>query len=155
MARQISPQSFEQQIAGGRLDPVYVLIGPDGTRKTALVAQLVETIEDDLRPFNVDKLFPPDNREEARRQFWGLLQLARTLPMMAPRRVIVAAQAEKLMPVFKTGDDEAPAAGPEVLAGKRGRKAAPKSAGEAELEALESVLEGPFAVVRPRLRGHR
>jgi len=143
MARQISPQSFEQQIAGGRLDPVYVLTGPDGTRKTALVAQLVETIEDDLRPFNVDKLFPPDNREEARKQFWGILQLARTLPMMAPRRVIVAAQAEKLMPVFKAGNDEAPTAGPEVPAGKRGRKPAPKAAGEAELEALESYLKDP------------
>ena len=143
MARQISPQSFEQQIAGGRLDPVYLLTGPDGTQKAALVAQLIETIEDDFRPFNVDKLFPPDNREEARKQFWGILQLARTLPMMAPRRVIVAAQAEKLMPIFKAGDDESPPAGSEAPAGRRGRRPASKSAGEAELEALESYLRDP------------
>ncbi len=143
MARQITPQSFEQQAAGGRLEPVYVLTGPDGARKAELAARLVETIEEDFRPFNVDKLFPPDNREEARKQFWGILQLARTLPMMAPHRVIIAAQAEKLMPIFKAGDDETPPAGVEGPAGKRGRRSAPKAAGEAELEALEAYLKDP------------
>jgi DNA polymerase III delta subunit len=143
MARQITPQSFEEQAAGGRLEPVYVLTGPDGARKAELAARLVETIEEDLRPFNVDKLFPPDSREEARKQFWGILQLARTLPMMAPHRVIIAAQAEKLMPIFKAGDDETPPAGVEGPAGKRGRKSAPKAAGEAELEALEAYLKDP------------
>lgn len=145
MARQITPQTFEQQVAEGRLDPVYVLTGPDLAQKTLLVSQLVETIEEDFRPFNVDKLFPPDNREEARRQFWGMLQLAETLPMMAPRRVIVAAQAEKLMPIFKAGDDEASPAGGGAPALKKGRKAVPKAAGEAELDALHAYLERPSA----------
>jgi DNA polymerase III delta subunit len=142
MPRQITPQSLEQQIASGRLDPVYLLIGPDGALKTKLVTQLIESIEADFRPFNVDKLFPPDNREEARKQFWSVLQLARTLPMMVPRRIIVVVQAEKLMPLFKAGDDEAPepAAAP---AGKRGRRAVQKAAGEAELEALEEYLSSP------------
>lgn len=143
MARQITPQTFEQQIAAGRLDPVYVLTGPDLARKTLLVAQLVETIEEDFRPFNVDKLFPPDNREEARRQFWGILQLAQTLPMMAPRRAIIVAQAERLMPIFKAGDDEAPPAGGDATAPKKGRRAVPKAAGEAELDALDAYLKRP------------
>ena len=94
-------------------------------------------------PFNVDKLFPPDQRDEARKQFWTVLQLARTLPMMAPRRVIVVAQAEKLMPVFKAGDDEAPGPAEEARAGRKGRKAVQKAAGEAELEAFEEYLSNP------------
>lgn len=144
MARRITPQSFEQQIASGRLEPVYVLVGPDNAQKSALVAQLIESIEEDFRPFNVDKFFPPEHREEARKQFWTVLQLARTLPMMAPRRVVVVAQAEKLMAVFKAGDDEAPQPA-DAGAGRKGRKLAQKAAGEAELEALEEYLSRPVS----------
>jgi len=59
-----------------------------------------------------------------------------------PRRIIVVAQAEKLMQVFKAGDDEPtePAGAP---AGKKGRKAVQKAAGEAELEAFEEYLSNP------------
>ena len=143
MARQITPQSLEQQIAGGRLDPVYLLVGPDDALKVALVTRLIESIEEDLRPFNVDRLSPPDHREEARKQFWTVLQLARTLPMMAPRRLIIVSRAEKLMQVFRAGDDEPPAPAEDAPAGKKGRKAVQKAAGEAELEALEAYLSNP------------
>ena len=143
MARQVTPQSLEEFIVSGRLDPVYVLTGPDDALKAMLVTRLVESIEEDLRPFNVDKLFPPDHREEARRQFWTVLQLARTLPMMAPRRVIVVAQAEKLMQIFKAGDDEAPEPAEEAPPGRKGRKTVQKAAGEAELEAFEQYLSSP------------
>jgi DNA polymerase-3 subunit delta len=142
VARRITPQTFDQQITSGRLEPVYVLEGPDRALKAKLIEQLVETIEADLRPFNVDKLFPPEHREEARKQFWTVLQLARTLPMMAPRRVIVVAQADRLMPIFKADDEEPPRAAEEP-AGRKGRRAVPKAAGEAELDALEEYLARP------------
>jgi DNA polymerase III delta subunit len=67
VARQVTPQSLEQHIASGRFEPAYLLVGPDDVLKAKLVTQLVESIEEDLRPFNVDKLFPPDHREEARK----------------------------------------------------------------------------------------
>jgi DNA polymerase-3 subunit delta len=143
VARQVTPQSLEQQIASGRFEPAYLLVGPDDVLKAKLVTQLVESIEEDLRPFTVDKLFPPDHREEARKQFWTVLQLARTLPMMAPRRVIVVAQAEKLMQVFKAADDEAPEPAGDAPAGRKGRRVVQKAAGEAELEALEEYLANP------------
>jgi len=145
----VTPQSFEKQIASGRPQPVYLLTGPDDELKSRIVSLLVETIEPDFRPFNVDKFFPADMREDARRQFWGVMQLARTLPMMAPRRVIVIAQAEKLMPIFKQADDEAPGGAPAAqpaetpARGKRMRAPAVRSAGEAELEALEAYLTSP------------
>jgi DNA polymerase III subunit delta len=135
------PQALEAQIRKGDLDPVYLLTGPDDDRKSSLVALIVETIEEDFRPFNVDKIFPADLRDEARKQFWHIMQLARTLPMMAPRRVIVVAQAEKLMPIFRQSDDEAPVVAPP--AGKKGRKAADRRAGDSELEALEEYLASP------------
>ena len=142
MPRQITPQSFEQDIARGRFDPVYMLVGPDDTLKSALVARLVESIEADLRPFNVDKLYPAEHREEARKQFWTVLQLARTLPMMVPRRVIVVAQAEKLLSIFKAGDDE-PVQAAEAPAPRKGRRVVQKPAGEAEIEAFEEYLASP------------
>jgi DNA polymerase III delta subunit len=138
----ISPASLEQQIASGRVQPVYLLIGPDDEAKARLVARLAETVEEDLRPFNVDKMYPAEQKDEARKQFWNLMQLVRTLPLMSPRRVIVVAHAERLMPIFKQADDEA-AREPVDRSGRRARKAVPKAAGEAELEALEQYLLAP------------
>lgn len=142
MPGRISPQSFEQQINAGRLEPVYLLTGPDDEQKSRLVSLLADTIEADFRPFNVDKIFSADLRDEARKQFWSVMQLVRTLPMMAPRRVVVVTQAEKLMPIFRQSDDEAPA--PEVSPSERkGRKVRDRRAGAAELEALEDYLSNP------------
>jgi DNA polymerase III subunit delta len=136
----LTPNAFEAQIPTGKLAPVYLLTGPDDERKSSLVTQIIETVEEDFRPFNVDKIFPADLRDEARKQFWHIMQLARTLPMMSPRRVIVVAQAEKLMPIFRQADDEAPVP---AAAGKKGRKAADRRAGDSELEALEEYLASP------------
>ncbi|MCX6539283.1 MAG: DNA polymerase III subunit delta [Acidobacteria bacterium] len=140
----ISPAALEQQIASGRVQPVYLLLGPDDEAKSRLVARLAETIEEDLRAFNVDKVYPAEQRDEARKQFWNLMQLVRTLPLMSPRRVVVVAQAERLMPIFKHPEDEAPRE-PVDKSGRRGKKGVAKAAGEAELEALEQYLLSPSA----------
>jgi len=141
--RKLQPQTLEQQIASGRLEPVYVLSGPDDTLKAALVAKLVESVEADLRPFNVDRIFPADNREETRKQFWSAMQLARTLPMMAPRRIVIVAQAEKLMPIFRAAEDDPARRAEAAPAVTKGRRPVQRAAGEAELEALEAYLSNP------------
>ena len=140
MPGRATPQALEALIAGGDLAPVYLLAGPDDERKARLVSRLAETVEEDLRPFNVDKIFPGDLREEARKQFWHLMQLARTLPMMAPRRIIIVAQAEKLMVIFRQSDDPAPAS---PAPGRKGRKTPDRRAGDSEIEALEAYLGSP------------
>jgi DNA polymerase-3 subunit delta len=48
-------------------------------------------VEEDLRPFNVERIYGGEVKVDE------LIDLARTLPMMAPRRVIVVAEAEKLL----------------------------------------------------------
>jgi DNA polymerase III delta subunit len=141
--RRLPAQTLEQQIASGQLEPVYVLTGPDDMLKAALVAKLVESVEADLRPFNVDRIFPADNREETRKQFWSAMQLARTLPMMAPRRIVIVAQAEKLMPIFRSAEDDPAGRSEATPAVTKGRKPVQRAAGEAELEALEAYLSNP------------
>ena len=140
----ISPASLEQQIASGRVQPVYLLMGPDDEAKSRLVARLAETIDEDLRPFNVDKVYPADQRDEARRQFWNLMQLVRTFPVMSSRRVVVIAHSERLMSIFKQSEDQAPPDGVDK-SGRRGKKAVAKGVGEAELEAFEQYLLSPSA----------
>jgi DNA polymerase III delta subunit len=140
----ISPASLEQQLASGRVQPVYLLMGPDNEAKARLVERLMETVDEGLRAFNVDKVYPAEQRDDARKQFWNVMQLVRTLPLMSPRRIVVVAQAERMMPIFKVADDEA-AREPGDQAGRRGKKAAIKAAGEAELEALEQYLLSPSA----------
>jgi len=142
-AASLTPARFLQEIAAGRVRPVSLLVGPDDQLKAEIVARIVGTIDEELRPFNVDKIFPADNREEARKQFWTVMQIVRTPPMMAIRRAVVVAQTEKLLPIFKQGDDEAPA--PEPRGGaKKGRRTPARGAGEAELDALASYLGSPL-----------
>ena len=138
----LSPAAIEQQLASGRVQSVYLLMGPDDEAKASLVARLAETVDEDLRAFNFDKVYPAEQRDEARKQFWNLMQLVRTLPLMSPRRIVVVAQAERLMPIFKLADDEAPVERPDK-SGRRARKSVAKAAGEAELEALEQYLLSP------------
>jgi DNA polymerase III delta subunit len=138
----LTPAALEQQIASGRVQPVYLLMGPDEEAKSRLVARLSETVEEDLRAFNVDKVYPAELRDEARKQFWNLMQLARTLPMISARRVIVVSHAERLMPIFKQADEET-APEPVDRSGRRARRSVAKAAGEAELEALEQYLLSP------------
>ncbi|HOQ60759.1 MAG TPA: DNA polymerase III subunit delta [Vicinamibacterales bacterium] len=139
-ASPVTPARLLQEISAGRVRPVCLLTGPDDQMKAEIVARTIGTIEEALRPFNVDKIYPADSREEARRQFWGLMRVVRTPPMLAPRRVAVVARAEKLMDVFRQGDDEGSAPEPRGPA-KRGRR--PAAAGEAELAALEAYLDAP------------
>ncbi len=120
MATRLTPDAFEQQIQAGRLDRVYLITGRDDERKSRLGSMLSDTLDEGLRPFNLDRLFGSDSKPEARRQLWALLDLARTLPMMAPVRMVIIHQAEKLLAVLKDSEG-----------------------GGAELAAFEEYLKSP------------
>lgn len=109
----MTPDAFRRQIASGRLDPVYVLLGDDEAGKSSLIAALVDSVEAELRAFNVDRLYGADASTTMAR----VMEAARTLPWMASRRLVVVMQAEKL------------------LAARQGR--------EADAEGLEQYLEDP------------
>jgi DNA polymerase-3 subunit delta len=82
---------LRKQLAAGETDPLYMLVGADELEKSSVAAEFAEMIEEDLRPFNVERIYGGETRVDE------LIDLARTLPMMALRRVIVVAEAEKLL----------------------------------------------------------
>jgi DNA polymerase-3 subunit delta len=82
---------LRQQLASGRMGPLYVLVGEDEVEKSAIAGEFAEIVEEGLRAFNVERLFGADARPTA------LIASANTLPMLAPRRLIVVIEAEKLL----------------------------------------------------------
>ncbi len=68
-----------------------MLTGEDAVEKAAVADEFVSLVEEDLRAFNVDRLRGGEVTVDA------VLDSASQLPMMAPRRVIVVFEAEKLL----------------------------------------------------------
>jgi len=88
-----------KQIATGKVDPVYLLQGEDDVEKSALAAEFGAVVDEGLRAFNVERLHAGD-MTTGDKLADGVAQLAdavRTLPMMAPRRVVLVFQAETLL----------------------------------------------------------
>jgi DNA polymerase-3 subunit delta len=68
-----------------------MVVGDDAGERAAVASQFAEIIEEGLRPFNVDRLYGGDVKVD------DLIRAAGTLPMMAPRRVVMVLEAEKLL----------------------------------------------------------
>lgn len=105
MAQSLTPSAFRQQVASGLPGRVYLLTGPDAGLKAELAALLADGLDEGLRAFNLDRVHVADSRPEARRQIWELIDLARTLPVMAPWRLIVVQGADKLAAALKKPDN--------------------------------------------------
>ena len=111
---QLTVADLRRQIASGRLGPLYLILGSDEAGKDRLASEFVDLIEPDLRAFNVDRLYGGETNVQT------LVDAARTLPLMAPRRIVLLLHAERLL--------------------------IPKREGEAartELEAIERYINGP------------
>src|SRR4029450_1877035 len=89
----LRPDALREQIADAATDPVYLIIGDDDHEKSALALALGEMIEDGLRAVNVERLYASDRNVTP----LTVVEAARTLPMVAPRRVIIVLQAEALV----------------------------------------------------------
>lgn len=87
----LTPAALRARIAAGDLDPVYLLLGDDEQEKGELTAALAGTIDEGLRPFNLDRFHGGDAGLDA------VLAAARTMPVMVPRRIVVAARAERML----------------------------------------------------------
>jgi DNA polymerase III subunit delta len=68
-----------------------MLVGADEVEKSDVATQFIEMVDEGLRAFNVDRLYGGETRIDE------LIDSANTLPMMAPRRVVVLLEAEKLL----------------------------------------------------------
>jgi DNA polymerase-3 subunit delta len=118
----LTPAAVRKQIASGETDPLYLLQGEDDVERAALASEFAELVEEGLRAFNVERIYAGDmtTGDKLADGVASIVAAVRTLPMMAPRRVVVVAQAETL------------------LAPKRETDAAARALG-----ALEKLIEAP------------
>lgn len=114
-----TPQAVRAQIAKGAPDPLYLIIGDDDAEASGLASDLCGLVEDELRAFNLERLYASDKTTKPD----VIADAARTLPMMGDRRVVVVLRAERLLKPKKRGgkgkgtdeedaDDEAEGASP-------------------------------------------
>ena len=89
----LTPSAVRRQIRAGRIEPMYLIVGADETEKMALVEDVTALVEEDLRAFNVDRFYGG----EASVTGAAIVDAARTLPLMAPRRIIIVRQAELVL----------------------------------------------------------
>ena len=86
-----SPPDVRKQIAAGKVGPIYLVLGDDEAAKIALTGEFLELVETDLRAFNVDRLYGGETSVAE------VVDAARTLPMMVPRRVVLLVHADRLL----------------------------------------------------------
>ena len=92
-----APEAVRAQIASGQLDPVYLVLGDDEQWKLALAAEFEQAVDEGLRAFNVARFH---GGEAA---LGEVLDAARTLPLMAPRRLVIVTHAERLLQPARDG----------------------------------------------------
>jgi DNA polymerase-3 subunit delta len=94
-----TPAAVRRQIAAGKPDPVYLLLGDDDVEKAELVSALAGLVPDGLEPFNVERVHAVEmtNGEKVAAGVSSLMAAARTLPMMSPWRVVIVLQAEAML----------------------------------------------------------
>lgn len=127
--------AFRKQIAAGAMPPVYVLVGEDEIGKAEALDAILDTVDEGLRAFNVDRLDASAATNVSAREELAarLLSAARTLPMMAARRIVILRRADALLFPKAKKDDEDGEAEP----------ARPAKKGAAAEDPLEQYIGSP------------
>jgi DNA polymerase-3 subunit delta len=99
---QVPPQVVRAQIKKGTLDPVYLIIGDDDAEMSELVSGLSSVVEEGLQPFNLERLYAGEKSASPQ----GIVQAARTIPMLGDRRVVIVLRAERLLKPKRRSDEE-------------------------------------------------
>jgi DNA polymerase III subunit delta len=134
----MKPAEVRAQIAAGKTGPLYLLGGDDLQSRHDLALEFGALVEEGLHAFNVESFYANEaTTAGARDQLIGsVLSTARTLPMMAPRRVVIVHEAEKLLSPKRSRDEDTDVL-PEPVGRKR--KVAPIS----PAEELEAYIQSP------------
>lgn len=124
-----TPAAVRKQISQRTPEPVYLIVGDDETEMSALTSELSALVEDELRAFNLERVYASDKAVTA----LSIVQAARTLPMLGDRRLVVVLRAERLLKPKR-----------------RGKTAEPEAEGDGEdsgpptdLDALEEYIKRP------------
>jgi DNA polymerase III subunit delta len=87
----LSAATLRTQLSAGDPGPLYLLLGEDDSEKAAVAGDFTDLVDPGLQAFNVDRLYGGETTVDA------LLDAANTFPMMAPRRVVLVVDAERLL----------------------------------------------------------
>jgi len=90
---QASPADLRAAIAKRAPAPVYLILGDDEAEMSNLAADVMSLVEDELRAFNVDRIYAGEKSTSPA----SIVEAARLLPMMGDRRVVVVLRGEKLL----------------------------------------------------------
>lgn len=93
------PAAVRKQIAQGKPDPVYLIVGDDDAETTNLANEISSVVEEDLRAFNLERIYANDKGAAPA----DIVQAARTLPMLGDRRVVLVLRAERILKPKRRG----------------------------------------------------
>ena len=111
----LTPDETLREIEAGELAPLYLVLGDDDQEKAEVADAFERVIDEGLRAFNVDRF---DGSEVT---LGRILEAAQTLPMIAPRRLVIVQRLERCLMAKR----ESPTA-------------------TAEQEAFDAYLESPY-----------
>lgn len=135
----MKPADVKKQIGAGETAPLYLLEGDDLRSRQDLAQAFASIVDEGLHAFNVQSFYGNEaTTASARDQMMSeIIASARTLPMMAPRRVLIVHEAEKLLSPRKAKDEEdGPQAPP---GGKKRRSLTPAEDFEAYVDSPEPL----------------
>jgi DNA polymerase III subunit delta len=122
-----TPQGVRKQLAAGKPDPIYLIIGDDEAEMSRLAADISALVEDELRAFNLERIYAGEKSASPA----AIAESASTFPMMGDRRVVLVLRAERLLKPKRRGkaaDDEEDGDGEEPAS---------------DLDALEAYVKNP------------
>ena len=119
--------AVRKQIAQRRPDPVYLVFGDDEAEMSRLASEFSTLVEEDLRAFNVERLYASDKVVTAA----AITEAARLLPMIASHRVVVVLRAERILKPKRRGKAE------------EGQSPEDDETGAIESDALEAYVKKP------------
>lgn len=127
----VNPATIRKSAASGSLDPVYLIVGDDETEMAELTAAISSVVEEDLRAFNLERLYANEKSVTP----VAIVQAARTLPMLGDRRIVVVLRAERLLKPKRRGGKAAEA--------EDGSGGGPDEEPPSDLDALEDYVKKP------------
>jgi DNA polymerase III delta subunit len=91
--------AVRKQIAAERPDSLYLLQGEDEVEKAALAHDFEALVEEGLRAFNVESVHAGDitSGDKLTDAVASLVAAVRTIPMMAPRRLVIVFHADAML----------------------------------------------------------
>ncbi len=144
----MTPAQVRAAIASGNTAPIYLLESEDAPSRLELAHAFLGLLDEGLEAFNTSSFHgrQATGADERDAMLSAMLTAARTLPMMAPRRVLLVHDAEYLLTPKRLKDDEAVEA-PPATGKRRPRSTTPAEDFEAYVEHPEPlttlVLDAP------------